>query len=228
MTENMAERHDLARDAVLDAAMVHVPFDGWSQETMRRAIADSGVEPALADALFPRGPVDLALAFHYRGDRMLAEWLPELQGGMTARITQAVWHRLELVDGQKEAVRRGATLFALPNHAVDGSRAIWNTADTIWTGLGDSADDYNWYTKRATLSAVYSSTVLYWLGDTSPDHSATREFLDRRIADVMWVEKTKARLRQTPLARAFDIGPGRLLSRVRPPVPRAMPGRFNR
>lgn len=228
MTENISERHDLARDAVLDAALVHVPFDGWSDETLRRAIADSGVEAALAHAIFPRGAVDLALAFHYRGDRHLAEWLPTAQGGMTARITQAVWYRLELVSAEKEAVRRGAALFALPIYAAEGTRAIWNTADVIWNGLGDSSTDYNWYTKRATLSAVYSSTVLFWLGDTSPDHEATRDFLDRRIDNVMQIETLKSRVRASPLSKAIAMGPGRLLARIKPPVPRPMPGRFTR
>ncbi|WP_316014437.1 COQ9 family protein [Roseobacter sp. HKCCA0434] len=228
----MSERHDEARDAVLDAALVHVPFDGWSGETLRRAVADSGVDPALAASLFPRGPVDLALAFHYRGDRQLADWIagPDgPQGGMTARITQSVWHRLQLVAAEKEAVRRGAALFALPMHAGDGAQAIWHTADVIWTGLGDRSTDHNWYTKRATLSGVYSSTVLYWLGDTSEGHAATRAFLDRRIGNVMQIEKAKARLRENPLGRMLDRGAGQILSRVgqrrtRPP----MPGSFGR
>ena len=228
MTDTMGERHDLARDALLDAALIHVAFDGWSDETLQRVIADSGVEPALVHALFPRGAIDLALAYHYRGDRQLAEWLPSVQGGMTAKITQAIWHRLELVEGEKEAVRRGATLFALPIYSAEGASAIWNTADTIWTGLGDSSTDYNWYTKRATLSAVYSATVLFWLGDTTPDHSATREFLDRRIEDVMQIEKAKAKFREGPLARLFAAGPGRLLDHVRKPAVRPMPGRFER
>ncbi|SOH93319.1 ubiquinone biosynthesis protein COQ9 [Monaibacterium marinum] len=225
MTDTVDDWHDIARNAVLDAALIHVAFDGWSQETLLRAIDDSGVEAALAHALFPRGGVDLALAFHYRGDRKLSEWLPTVEGGMTAKITQAVWHRLELVAMEKEAVRRGATLFALPTHVSEGASAIWNTADTIWNGLGDSSTDYNWYTKRATLSAVYSATMLYWLGDTSADHEDTREFLDRRIANVMQIEKAKARLRGGPLARMFAQGPGRVLDHIRAPVSRPMPGR---
>ena len=91
--------------------------------------------------------------------------------------------RLEIAD--REAVRRAAALFALPLYAADGARAVWHTADTIWTALGDTSDDINWYSKRATLSAVYGAVVLYWLGDDSQDHQASWEFLDRRIDDVM-------------------------------------------
>ena len=115
--------------------------------------------------------------------------------------------RLELVAADREAVRRGAALFALPHHAPDGARAIWHTADTIWTALGDESRDFNWYSKRATLSAVYSSALLYWLGDDSPGASATREFVARRIDNVMQIEGFKARLRENPIAAAMLKGP---------------------
>ena len=96
--------------------------------------------------------------------------------------------RLELIAGRPRggAARRRRS-FALPHHAADGARAIWHTADTIWTALGDASRDFNWYSKRATLSAVYSSALLYWLGDATPAHTATREFVQRRIDNVMQV-----------------------------------------
>ncbi len=218
---------DQAKEKVLDAALTHVPFDGWSETTFRRAIVEAGVAAGLARALFPRGGVDLALAYHARGD---AEMLAQLAAkDLTAlrfreRIAAAVRMRLELAD--KELVRRGTTLFALPQHAVDGAKAIWGTADHIWTALGDSSTDVNWYTKRATLSAVYGSTVLYWLGDDSGDHQATWAFLDRRIDNVMQFEKLKASVAEKPLAKALLGGPLKMLDMVRAPkVPVDMPGR---
>jgi ubiquinone biosynthesis protein COQ9 len=134
--------------------------------------------------------------------------------------------RLELVAPEREAVRRGAALFSLPHHAADGARAIWRTADTIWTALGDDSRDFNWYSKRATLSAVFSSALLYWLGDNSPDFSATREFVARRIDDVMRIESAKARIRGNPIAAAVLKAPQALLDRVRAPGlrPTDMPG----
>lgn len=218
-----------AKDAVLDAAMMHVPFDGWSETTFRAAITDSGVAPGLARALFPRGAVDLALAFHARGDaamveRMRAADLDALR--YSERVAAAVRFRLEAVP-DKEVVRRGTTLFALPIYAAEGARAIWGTADAIWNTLGDSSRDLNWYTKRATLSGVYASTVLFWLGDDSIGHQATWDFLDRRIADVMWIEKTKATFRDNPLGKVVLAGPMKFMDRVKAPKPRDdLPGRF--
>lgn len=212
---------------VLDAALAHVPFDGWSERTLSAAIADAGVPSALARSLFPRGGVDLALAYHARGDAEMAARLAAMD--LTAmrfrdRIAQAVRTRLELAD--RELVRRGTTLFSLPIHAADGAKAIWGTADRIWTALGDTSRDLNWYSKRATLSAVYGATVLYWLGDESSDRQATWDFLDRRIDQVMQVEKLKASFRENPLGKAWMAGPGKLLESIRAPkMPDDLPGR---
>lgn len=206
-----------ARNRLLDAALIHVAFDGWSKETLDAAVADTGVDAGLAKLAFPRGGVDMAIAFHDRGDAQLKSELEggDLSGmGMTAKITHAVRRRLELIAADREAVRRGATLLALPIYAADGSRAIWRTADTIWSVLGDTSTDYNFYTKRATLSAVYSATVLFWLGDDSPRSERTWDFLDRRIANVMQFEKVKAQVKESPIGRLWSAGPGRLAERM--------------
>jgi ubiquinone biosynthesis protein COQ9 len=226
----MPESPELAR--LLDAALLHVPFDGWSEATFRAAIRDTGIEPAVARALCPRGALDLAVAFHRRGDRAMRERLRTTdlsEMRMRDRIAYAVRLRLE-VTGDKEAVRRGTTLFALPGYAPEGARLVWETADAIWTALGDTSDDVNWYTKRATLSAVYSATVLYWLGDETPDSSATWAFLDRRIGDVMQFEKVKAQVGENPVLKRVFAGPAWVLGKVRAPM-RApdidLPGRWS-
>lgn len=216
---------------LLDAALKHVPFDGWSETTFRASVADTGMERGLADAVCPRGSVDLALAYHAHGDGLMLERLrSEDLSGMKYRdkIAAAVRFRLEAVS-DKEAVRRGTALFALPQYAPDGAKAVWGTCGAIWDALGDTSDDVNWYTKRATLSAVYSATVLYWLGDTSEDHAATWEFLDRRIDNVMQIEKLKAQVRESPVLSRFMAGPNWLLSHVKAPArmpPMDLPGRW--
>jgi ubiquinone biosynthesis protein COQ9 len=233
MTETVPsedERIAAVRDAVVAAALPHVAFDGWSDRTLAQAVAEAEVDSGLARLAFPRGGLDLALAFHNARDRDLAADLSSADlGGLRFRdrIAHAVMRRLELVAGEREAVRRGAAFFALPQHAADGARAIWHTADTIWTALGDESRDFNWYSKRTTLSAVYSSALLYWLGDETPGASATREFIQRRIDDVMRFEQVKARVAKNPVAAAMLKGPQRLLDRVRAPgdtAPSDLPG----
>lgn len=206
-------------DLLLDAVLPHVAFDGWSEAAFAAAVADAGVTMPVARGLFPRGALDMACAYHRRGDaamlaRLAAEDLSEMR--FRDRVAFAVRARIEACE-DREAVRRATTLFALPLHAADGAGLIWGTSDAIWTALGDSAEDLNWYTKRASLSGVYTSTVLYWLGDDSPEGQATWAFLDRRIEDVMRIEKLKAGMRKNPLTRGLMAGPDWLAARVRAP-----------
>lgn len=219
------------KSRLVEAAVMHVAFDGWSDETLKLAASDCDIPLAEAQALFPRGAVDLALAYHHAGDDQMVVQMAATDLAVmrySARVAHAIRLRLELAD--KEAVRRGTTLFALPQNAGDGAKAIWGTADRIWECLGDTSRDVNWYTKRMTLSAVYSSVVLFWLGDTSDDHAATWEFLDRRIENVMQFEKTKAQLRENPLVKSFMAGPGKILDRITAPGngPSGFPGQWNK
>ncbi|PTX54902.1 ubiquinone biosynthesis protein COQ9 [Litoreibacter ponti] len=221
-----------AKTAILDASLPHVAFDGWSEDTFRAAAADADVPLEQARAIFPRGALDLAIAFHQRGDaqmvaRLKAENLLSMR--FRDRVAAGVRFRLEAVGEDKEAVRRGSTLFALPQNAAEGAKLIWGTADAIWTTLGDSAQDFNWYTKRATLSGVYAATVLYWLGDESEGHQATWEFLDRRIENVMQFEKVKAQVNANPLASKLMAGPNWVLSQIKAPqagIDPNLPGRM--
>jgi ubiquinone biosynthesis protein COQ9 len=224
---------DDLRERLLDAALAHVPFDGWSEATFRAAVTETGTDMAAARGVCPRGAVDLALLYHHRGDeemrrRIRAANLLDLR--FRDKVAAAVRFRIESIT-DKEAVRRGTALFSLPQYAADGAKAVWGTADAIWESLGDTSDDYNWYTKRATLAGVYGATVLYWLGDESPENRDTWAFLDRRIEDVMRIEKVKAEVRKNPVLSKLVAGPEWLLSRIRPPAKMArtdLPGMLRR
>ena len=205
--------------ALLDAILPHVAFDGWSPLAFDAAVAELGLPVPLASALCPRGAVDLAVLFHHQGDDAMAAAMAEHDLGAMRyrdRVAEALWLRLSVVQ-DKEAVRRGSALFALPHMAPEGSTLMWGTADRIWTALGDSSDDVNWYTKRMTLSAVYSAVVLYWLGDEDPDLVATRAFIDRRIENVMQFEKFKAQVRGNAVLKPLTALVQSLTSGIRAP-----------
>ena len=206
-------------DQLLDAALPHVAFDGWSPATFDAAVKDAEVNPVHAKTLCPRGAVDLAIAFHKRGDAAMVEALKAAD--MTDmrfrdKVAHAVRLRIRAVD-DKEAVRRGTALFALPHLAPDGAKLVWGTADAIWTALGDASRDVNWYTKRLTLSGVYSSVVLFWLGDDSLDMQATDAFIDRRIDDVMRFEKFKAQVKGNAMFKPFAATLERMTAGVKAP-----------
>ncbi len=190
---------DVVRETIVEAALPHVAFDGWTSETLRLAAREAGYEPVMALRVFPRGAVEAVEFWNQLADRrMLAALEAEKAGTLKirARVALAVRRRLESVGPHREAVRRGLGLFALPHNAPAGATALWRTVDAVWYACGDTATDFNYYTKRGLLAGVYSATVLYWLEDRSEGSSDTWTFLDRRIADVMRVPRALGSLRE--------------------------------
>ncbi|MEO1317601.1 MAG: COQ9 family protein [Pseudomonadota bacterium] len=226
MAEETGDPLAETREQLIDAALPNVVFDGWGKEALDAALEETGIDAQMGALAFPRGGVDMALAFHELMDRRLLAKLEETDlhaMRIRERVTFCVRARLELVAEHKDAVRRGATLLALPPYAADSARALWSTSDIIWTACGDRSDDYNWYTKRAILSSVYSATVLYWLGDESEGSVDTWAFLDRRIENVMQFEKLKAQVQANPVARMALKPFAQALAFVRAPHARGKP-----
>lgn len=184
---------------LMEAMLNHVAFDGWSVAALKLAADDVGITVEMAELAYPRGAIEV-LENHLRhADQRLATALAEMDlpaMKIRDRITVAIRTRLEQNTLNKEAIRRGLATLALPNHLALGSKALWNTADTMWRAAGDTSTDHNWYTKRATLSAVYSAVLVYWLSDESENFEKTWAFLDRRIEDVMKIEKAKFEARK--------------------------------
>lgn len=219
MTDAMKDE----RERLVEAALSHVVFEGMGDNAIAAGARDIGMDPALARVWLPRGGADLAAAYHRRGDAALGARLAAHppQGRFRDRVAAAVMQRLALSD--RELARAGAAILALPQNATLGARLVWETADAIWDALGDRSEDVNWYSKRATLSAVYGATVLYWLGDDSPEHEATRDFLDRRIDGVMRFETFKGRVGALP---GVSMLAGLATGWIRRPENRKLPGRL--
>jgi ubiquinone biosynthesis protein COQ9 len=192
----MASRED-QRDRLLEAALVHVPFDGWSRRSLFAGARDLGVEPGLARRLFPRGGDDLLAQLERWADRrMLAQIDPDALAAMRIRerIASLVQARLEALAPHREAMRRAVAARLLPSNALAGCASLWRTVDLMWSVAGDKAEDYSYYSKRSLLAAVWTSTFLFWLEDRSDGFRDSWAFLDRRIGDVMQIGAARARL----------------------------------
>ena len=183
-------REQLAPEIAANAA-----FDGWGDEALAMTAHAAGVDPGVAKLAFPNGAADMIDAWFAHVDRvMLAQLPPETLGSMKIRerITALVEARLAAVAPDREALRRAIAVLALPTNVARAARLGWRTVDTIWRAAGDTATDYNHYTKRAILLGVYGATVSVFLDDESEDFADTRAFLARRIDGIMRFEKAKA------------------------------------
>ncbi len=179
---------DEARSRILDAALSHVPFDGWTPATLALGARDAGFEAVAVQRVFPGGPVDAIRFWSERTDRQTVEASNQLgfaQRRVREKVRLLVRTRLELVAPHKEAVRHALGVLAVPIHGALAARLLARTVDAIWYASGDTATDFNWYTKRGLLAGVYGATLLHWLEDRSPDHADTWGFLDRRLDEVL-------------------------------------------
>jgi len=186
MTRNDTDRIQCL--ALLRAVLRHVPFDGWSPAALKAGAGDLGLDLPKALLQVPGGMSELAELFHEEADRQMLEALAQYDLGklkIRERIALAVRLRLAPWNGEREAVRRLLGFLAQPQEAPRAAKLLYRTVDTIWHGIGDRSTDYNFYTKRALLAGVISSTALYWLEDKSQGCADSWAFLDRRIADVM-------------------------------------------
>ncbi len=185
------------RRRLLASALAHVPHDGWSEAALLAAAADVGMAPDEARRCFPGGASDMVALFHAEGDARMEEALADMdleKMRVRDRISTAV--RLRLLDHaeNREALRRAVTYLSLPGNIPLGLKCAGCTVDAMWRAVGDTSTDINYYTKRALLLGVFSTTMLYWLGDDSDDFSETWAFLDRRIGNVMQIMKARGRV----------------------------------
>lgn len=199
-SDSLPNEHLLTeRRALLEAMLVHVPFDGWSSKAMALAVKDCGFDAGLASRAFPGGAVDALDFWVTETDLAMLRALEshDLEAmKVRDRVRLAILTRLEIAAPHREAVRRALNLEALPQHAPRALKQLYRTVDAIWYAAGDTATDFNFYTKRLLLAGVYASTLLRWLDDKSEGFAGTEAFLDRRLADVMQIEKAKGRLRK--------------------------------
>jgi len=193
-------------------------FDGWTGEALNQAAALAGVDAAVARLAFPGGAMD-----------MIAAWIDSTDAKMRAhfadghlstlkirdRIRTLLLFRLDAIAGMEEALRRALAIQAMPQNLARTMKAGWHSADLMWRLAGDTATDYNHYTKRALLCGIYTATLAVFVEDESDGKAATAAFLDRRIENVMQFEKAKAQLLR-PSDERFSMA--RFLGRLRYPV----------
>jgi len=191
-------------------------FDGWTRAAVDSAAGQLGIDPAQARLAMPKTQAGMIDTYIHEVDRALETWFtPKRLAKMKIRekIRSLIWRRLEIMGPAREAVRRALAILAMPQNVPLALRTGWRSSDLMWRIAGDTSTDFNHYTKRMTLGAVYGSTLLVWLDDQSEGWADTAAFLDRRIDDVMRFERFKAEWRGS----GEHISPSRFLGRLRYP-----------
>lgn len=195
----MSAKNQHIKDRIIESALPAIPFDGWSDDALQNSAAACGYDAGMARAVFPDGVTDAVSHFADMADRVMANSYnaadtQELK--VREKIARAVWARFEYLAEHKEAERLAVAFWMRPMRKFKGAKIVWNTADVIWTLAGDTATDYNRYTKRVLLSGILTATTLYWLNDESPSHIDSRAFLDRRIDNALSIGRIAGKLKR--------------------------------
>lgn len=186
---------DEIRAAIAPLLANHAAFDGWSKKAVTSAAADLGVDADVAGLAFKGGAMEMIDAWIASIDAEMERRLPSTtlaKMKIRDRITALIEARLDIAAADKEGQRRALAIMAMPQNLPRTAKIGWRAADSMWRLAGDTATDFNHYTKRMTLSAVYSSTLAVFIDDDSEDYADTKAFLARRIDNVMQFEKVKA------------------------------------
>lgn len=213
---------DEIRTALAPLIAGHAAFDGWNAAAVDSAAQEIGLDTALARLAFDAerkggNPVAMIDAWFDSIDAAMLERVGADQlatMGVSARVTALVEARFNLLKRDREALRRAIAILALPQNVLHATQLSWRSADRIWRAAGDTAADFNHYSKRATLAAIYAASVLVFLDDDSDDLAETRAFLARRIAGLARFGKTKARMADAD--RHFSLA--RFVGRLRYPA----------
>jgi ubiquinone biosynthesis protein COQ9 len=190
---------DEVRAALAPIIARNAGFDGWSDTAVHAAADEAGVDRDVAKLAFKDNAIDMIDAWIDSIDMELAHRLPaEKLAAMKIRdrITALLATRLDIMAPDRESLRRAMAIMAMPQNLVRSAKIGWRSADRMWRLAGDTASDFNHYTKRMTLSAVYASTLSVFVNDDSDNFADARAFLDRRIDNVMQFEKVKFQAKQ--------------------------------
>jgi ubiquinone biosynthesis protein COQ9 len=194
----MTDRNADIKNRIIESALPDIAFDGWTRDLLHKSARDCGYDVAMVRAVFPYGEKDAIKHFATMADDAMLKKLGAVSSDMKIRerIAHAVRTRFEWLEDHKEAERLAISYWARPLRKIEGAKLVWATADKIWIWAGDTATDYNRYTKRILLSGILTATALYWLNDESKGHLDSWAFLDRRIENALALGKIAAKIKK--------------------------------
>lgn len=182
------------RALILESFLKSVPFDGWNESNLNKSTIVCGFNEGYHLILFSEGISEFTQYFHNLLNQKMTKTFLESSSytKISDKIIYLIELKLELYSHNKEAIRGLTQYNILPQNICASQKRLWQSCDQIWYLAGDGSTDYNYYTKRALLAAVYSSTLLYWLSDTSGNYQDTKDFLRRKIKNIGSINRWKA------------------------------------
>jgi len=193
---NIHNKINSEKNQLLEQFIKSVPFEGWTLRNFKNAEVTCGFKDNYHLLLFPNKLADLTQFYHESLNEKMTKTFLESNTHVkiSAKIIYLVELKLELYAKNKEAIRGLMKYNTLPQNAISAQKRLWNTCDQIWFLSDDKSTDYNYYTKRSLLAAIYTATLFYFLDDDSENYQNTRDFLRRKIKNIGIIPQIKSKV----------------------------------
>ena len=196
---NKSSKTHIEKNKILNSALNNASDLGWGPELLAYLKQEHGIVSMARH--YPDGLCDLSIAFAEWADTEMLAALTDQQSKGKMKIRDQIAHgvraRLLAIEPHKRAFEQNLKYMMHPARGLKVKKMAWETSDKLWRAAGDTATDYNHYTKRILLSGVFATTTLYWLRDKSENHVKTWDFLDKRIENVLKIGGFLGRLKKS-------------------------------
>ncbi|MCT4635893.1 MAG: COQ9 family protein [Rickettsiales bacterium] len=184
---------DQEKMLILTDFLKNAPFDRWSYSNLKKSAEDCGFSEGYTELLFPKGIKSLTEYFHQLMNKQMEE--EYLKGPIPSKISDKIAWLIELklkaYSSYRLAIPSLMQYNLIPINICQSQKFIWQSCSRMWYLAGDNSTDYNHYTKRAILEYVYSTSLMFWLSDESPNYIDTKEFIAKKIKQVLGIGKWK-------------------------------------
>jgi len=183
---------------ILKNFIENAPFDGWNENNIASTIKAEGLEEGYAEVLFPEGIRSLNNDIAKQCASLVNKQIKglNLKGLRVPEKVEKLCHLKiltyhEIFGGNKEALKKYFASSLNPNNTLNSFKYIFEFSSDVWNFLGDKSTDFSYYTKRLSLSKIYSEAALYSLSDESEGLELTAQFLKRTIDGLMKFHRLK-------------------------------------
>lgn len=180
-------------------------FEGWSQKTLEKAIEAAGVDKNQMAILYPGGIAEFTQEFIDECNKQALQIAAEpsfIKLKTQEKVRELIFARIKTYHFKLqnlEALKKFMAFNVKPFQVGDSLKNIYDFSSDVWYAIGDKSTDFSFYTKRLSLSLIYSKSMLYSLNDKSENLQSTQKFIQNSIDGLMKINKLKAKIKNFKL-----------------------------
>tara|TARA_Y100000994_G_scaffold207401_1_gene179915 strand:- start:411 stop:1040 length:630 start_codon:yes stop_codon:yes gene_type:complete len=185
------------RNDILNLAKKNLIPNGWNKNLVNLIAKEKKFSKSQIISLFPEGYKSILEFYISSTDEDMINQCKKLdliRMKTSDRVCQIIKKRFEINQKEKKIIKKTLLYLTLPQNSKLAANSLYKTVDNIWYIAGDNSTDFNFYTKRAILSVIYTSTIFYWIF-RDKDLDQTEKFLKNQLSKLSKVPKIKEKIK---------------------------------